>query len=447
MKKILVLITIGMILSGGLFPLTEEASNARTGMQEKASSGTKESSFQKNKKAQDNCQERIGEHIISALSEKGRVKITERKDEFLEFLWYDERYPLAIDILEPPGGFEKVIYLLPGSGSNFQSNFFTPIKDNIARYLAEKGYLVIGITPREDRVPYILKRCRCFNDWGLEKHREDVRKVIETVENVISLPYEMLGFSAGAVYALDYAASYSDKDKLLERIVLLGSIGEFDPDNEKELIDKAVKSEKAVKELISRGVYTDDSMKQMKLLAIFSTAFPYKDSGIKRNGYPGNFTLEGLAYFSLIHTNQLEGPTTKFSGLPEQWYYKEGLCYGKYTFSDDPRKDSYKLYNTDVSVIKKAALKIRSGLFPQRANLEIFSILHRGEEYSIDFGKIECAVLWINSEFGLGSYNYSVKEIINSGNSDVKFFLIKGYSHADLIYGKKAREDVWNLIT
>jgi len=186
----------------------------------------------------------------------------------------------------------------------------------------------------------------------------------------------------------------------------------------------------------------------MKLSNFFQDKKLVRDSDIELTHF-ANQSMDGIVCFVLnegfieqANKNSCVKAIITYEKFQNLVHEDKGLV-----LSDNPKKDSYEFYNTNVSAIKKAALKIRSGLFPQRANLEIFSIFHRGEEYSIDFRKIQCAVLWINSEFGLGSYDYSVREIINSGNSDVKFFLIKGYSHVDMVYGGKAREDVWNLIT
>jgi len=186
----------------------------------------------------------------------------------------------------------------------------------------------------------------------------------------------------------------------------------------------------------------------MKWLAIMSTLLPRKDSGVEREkGFSGNFTLEGLDYYMLIHTNRLSGPTTKYTGFPEQWYYNQGLCAGRYIFRENPRIDIYELFNTQVSVVKKATLKIRSGLFPQVANKDFFSVFSGDGNYTIRFDRIKTSVLWINSELGLGSHTFSLRRIRDAGNENVSFYLIPGYAHTDLVYGENAEKDVWSLVT
>jgi hypothetical protein len=87
---------------------------------------------------------------------------------WVEVNFYDEKYPLTVDVVG--SNFQtvkKVIYLLPGGGVNFRSSFFTPMDNNIAQFLRTKGYLVIGITPREDNVPSVLQQIPSWQGGAL----------------------------------------------------------------------------------------------------------------------------------------------------------------------------------------------------------------------------------------------------------------------------------------
>jgi len=390
----------------------------------------------------------VEKEIIDAFDKRGNVRVLYRdeKENCLEFLWFNERIPLTIDILMSSQKMpDKIIYLLPGSGSNFRSNFFTPVNDNLACFLREKGYLVIGITPSENNVPYFFQKCAFMKEWGLEKHRNDIREVISVIENKLEVPYEILGYSAGGMYTLDYASVYHS-DKLLKRIVVLGMVGEYNPVKERDLREKAVITEEAAKKVIENRIYIDNSMSLAKLLAPVSVIFPYGDSGIERGDFPGDFTDEGLIYYMLIHTNQLEGPTTKYTGMSENWYYEQGLCSGEYIFDENPKKDKYQLGESNISVIKKASLRVGSGIFPYKTTLDFFSVLAGGIDYSIDFRLIEANVTWINSELGMGNHSFALDKIREGGNSNVSFCVVPEYGHADLVYGSHAKGDVWSFI-
>lgn len=387
------------------------------------------------------------ERLLEIFEEKKVIsKLEDENWEFFEIEWFDERIPLTLDFLskkEQP--IEKIVYFLPGSGMNFRSNFFTPRKDNLAIFFLEKGYLVIGITPREDKVPYLFGRCYFMKDWGLEKHKNDIRKVISLIEKKTNVSYEILGFSAGAFYSLDYASTFY-QDYLLKRIIVLDAVGEYDLSKEKELREKAEITEKAIRNLIEKDkIYIDNSLALLKILIVIESIFPYRNSGVERINYSGDFTFEGLLYFTAIHTNQLEGPTTKYTKLPENWYFEKGWCAGEYIFKEDPKKDIYFLEHTKEKTLKLAAFKTNSGIYPYRTLLDIFSVLAGGKNYSICYENIKCEILWINSEFGMGNHTYVIEKIRNYGGK-VKFFLIENYGHADLIYGNNAKEDVWSYI-
>lgn len=389
--------------------------------------------------------------IVQEFEKEGKVKVVEKRFED-KYLLVEIKYidnlnepPITVDFLlnikEKP---KKIIYLLPGSALNFKSNFFTPRDYNLAKYLADSKYLVIGITPREDlAIP--VNNYEYMKNWGLEKHTEDVRKIISLVESVLPKKYEILGHSLGGIIALDYAAKYSSVDKKLKRVIVLDMVGEYENET---LRQYAQISYDALKSLWQQGYYADESMADSKKLILMAKIFPTADSGFPRSliaGDPtleGNFTLKGLVYYMLIHTNKVPGVLTPITGLPDNWHFKQGFCSGEYKFDpENPENDTYELYLTNYSTIQEATIKIRSGVYPTAVMLDVYKCWSGNS--SINWTKISVPVLWINCELGFDK-EFLPKEI--QEKLDVKFLVIPGYGHADIVYAENAT-DVWqNLI-
>ncbi len=435
MRKLFIIIVLGCLL-------IPSATIEKLNRERKERFGGDLAVYQKNRN--ENELEKIEiESLIDSFKEKKIFYKKETKEwKLVEFKWFDEKIPLSLSFFwRKESKIDKIVYFLPGSGMNFRGNFFTPLDRNLALFFSERGYLVIGITPREDNVIYFFQKCDFMKDWGLKKHKKDIRKVISLIEEKADLPYEILGFSAGAFYALDYAATFY-KDLLLKKIIVLDAVGEYDPVKEKDLKEKAEITENAIKNLIEKEkIYVDNSLALLKILILIESLFPYISSGVERINHSGCFTLEGLLYFTAIYTNRLEGPTTKYTNLPENWYYEQGWCNGTYIFKENPRKDIYFLKKTKVFTLKKAALKAKSGIYPYKSLQDIFSVIGGGRNYSIPYQTIRCEVLWINSELGMGNHTFCLKKI-----KEPNFILIKGYGHADLIYAKEAEKEVWRHI-
>lgn len=363
----------------------------------------------------------------------------------LQVEYADEPVPLSIDLLY--SNFvapSKVVYLLPGGGLNFQSNFFTPIDHNLAHYLRERGYLVIGINAREDSL-LTVGNSPLLKDWGLGKRKQDIRKVISTIQPVFPFGYELLGHSQGGWNALDYAATYSDS---LERVMVIDSLGPYDPNTETDLIAKAADSYDAYLALIANGEYANTAMFSFKALIAAATATPQADSGFSRQpyGHPGNFTWEGFLYFALVHTGLLEGDTTPYTGRADAWWYHQGFFDGFYTFDPDPLQDRYGLAKTPIGVINQAVLSVGAGNSTNAARRDIVAVMSGNGAYSIDFRAIDEPVNWVNAELGFGDHPYGARLIHQGGNPRVRFTVVPGYGHGDPTYSSTAETDYWPLL-
>jgi pimeloyl-ACP methyl ester carboxylesterase len=381
----------------------------------------------------------------SAVTERTR-NVTALTWTWVEMKYYDEEHPLTIDIVGSNFGRpRRIAYMLPGSGVNFRSSYFTPILDNLARHLVRNGYLVVGITPREDSFPAEAPT-DVMAGWGIEKHREDVRTVVSEIMDESAMPYEMLGFSYSGGYALDYAATYSDR---LERVVLLDFYA-FDPENEPEKIQAGNSICAAYAQILAGGYYVDDSLSQLKPLMIISTLAPDGDSGMARAllglPYEGNFTNNGLLHFMLINSAYLPGIHTPMTGLPRDWPLVQSTASGTYLLAEDPLDDEYTLANSNINTLRAGSLKTGSGLIPLVLQRDCMAVACENEAYTVDWSGIEEAVLWINAGEGYGGQNYGAERIRQSGNDDVTTHVIDGYGNGDPLYSDTANEDVWILI-
>jgi pimeloyl-ACP methyl ester carboxylesterase len=360
---------------------------------------------------------------------------------WLEINYYDETYPLTVDLLGSNfQSAQKIIYLLPGGGVNFKSSFFTPMNDNLAQYLRKEGYLVVGITPREDNVP--ASAAYCMANWGMEKHRTDIRKIINIIQTRIKLPYRILGHSFGASYALDYAGHYSDG---LEKIIAL-DIYSFDPGDAQKVYASEI-SYDAFLQLISRGQYADSSYSDIKSLMLISLILPKIDSGTSRValGYPGDFTFEGLLYFSMIDSYLVPGIHTPLTGLPGDWPLVQSYVSGGYNFAQNPLNDTYSLYHSDMFTLREAGFKVGSGLVPCAVYRDYFAVNAYNGAYAINWAGINKPVLWVNTALGYGNNLFGATLIRNAGNTNVRTAVIPGYGHLDALSSSTAKEDVWHL--
>ena len=364
---------------------------------------------------------------------------------WVEADFYDEPYPLTLNVVAAKYPFPaKVIYLLSASSLNFRSSFFTPIEESLASYLATNGYLVVGITPREDNVP-IEADPSVMAKWGMLKHRKDVRKIIRLVQALVRKPYDVLGHSLGAITALDYAGAYSEGQF---RSIMLLDIPSFDPVRQPDKIACAKLALGAYHRLLKDRVYRDTSVEGYKLLLAAATLYPDVDSGQPRAGLglPGNFTFDGLLHFSLIFTASMPGLITELTGLPQEWPMVQGNTAGDYDFAPDPADDSFELTLTDTDRLRQAVVEVGSGIAPVALARDYTSAIANLCGYRINWAGIQEKVTWINGELGMGAQTFGAKLIRRSGNTNVTVAVMPGYGHVDLIYSETAREDVWSRL-
>ena len=376
---------------------------------------------------------------------ESKIKIKEVKFtkewSWIELLYYDEQYPLAIDIVCSNETLpEKIIYMA-GGGINFKSAFFTPIENNLSHFLRKNGYLVIGITPREENIGEV-NSYEFMKEWGIEKHREDIRKVVNIIQSVVRLPYDMLGYSVAGNFVLDYASIYSDQ---LDKIIIL-DLESYDPNDTTQMYNLQLLYNATV-QIMDQGIYYDDFIGELKALASIVQLYPMEDSGESREalGLPGNFTFLGLMHFSLIYSGTLPGFHTEITGLPGEWWSTSQFA-GFYDFNYDPMEDNFGFYLTSFDRIIQGATNLGSGILPLAVWRDCAALDSFNNEYIINFNGIEEKVRWINSELGMGNYNYFTEIIKDTGNADVIATIVEGYGHVDLLWSDQAEKEVWPLL-
>lgn len=386
--------------------------------------------------------------VVRALQGTGRAVRTGQQDEpgwtWQEYKLYDQEISLTVDLVGSNQVLaRKVIYFLPGGGTNFRSSFFTPVAHNLAHFFNEQGYLVIGITPREHNLPITLPDYAFTAAWGMAQHRDDVRAIVELVNAAVSLPYEMLGHSYGASTALDYASTFPLE---MERLIAL-DIYSIDPEVDPEGARAAESTYAAHVELLANGTYVDDGGAGARLIANAPREWMLLDSGISREPYgaSGNFTLEGYFFFAMIETARLPGVHTPLTGLENDWPLQRGVFSGTYMLSTDPRADQYALAHVDRSTVDASASTTGSGMTPLALARDYWAVIVGNGAYTLDWSAIRSKLIWINSELGYGAQQYGAK-LIQAGNPDVSTDVIAGYGHGDLLMGRDADRDVWDKL-
>jgi pimeloyl-ACP methyl ester carboxylesterase len=384
------------------------------------------------------------DQIVSSLGSAARVADVVSTS---EWTWTkvdlaDEAVPLRIDILVTNGADDRrALFMFPGAGIDFDSNFFTPRDKNIAHFMRERGYIVIGINSRADSLsptasdPFLA-------GWGLAKLRDDAHAVITKLRPVIGRHFDLLGHSLGGVEALDYAARYPDD---LESLFLIDTLGPYDPVAEHTFVSNSEASSEAYATLLGQGIVTFDNTHSLGQLLAAAAAFPTADSGVPRTPFPGDFTLLGLVYFSLIHTGELPGIITPLTGLPQNWFAAEGAA-GTYTFDADPQLDAFSLTQTPFSVLLQALAGSGSGIVPTAQFRDVFAICSDNGDYVVPFADIRAKVSWVNTSLGLGNHPYASRLITAGGNPSVRYSVVDGYGHLDPVYGVNASRDFWSVL-
>ncbi|MFH0977614.1 MAG: hypothetical protein V1874_17685 [Spirochaetota bacterium] len=353
----------------------------------------------------------------------------------------EETYPITINVLASLKKMpEKIVYMIAPPGFNFQFNYFSNSDKSIARYMMDNDYLVIGITFRENNLPPETNEV-FLKDWGLKKHRLDIRKIVTTINKIIKLPYDMLGQAASAVCVLDYAASYSDN---LDTIILLDT-DSFDPSIQPEKVQYANMTYSALNQIMDGGTYADPFVINLQNLIHTALLYPGMDSGQSREfmGLPGNFTVNGLVHLALIYTTYMAGIHTPITGLPGEWVMLQGVSAGYYNFAFDPAQDTFGLNNISLPVVDAATLLNGSGITPIAINRDLHALLSLNGQYTINWKGIKEKVIMVNGQYSSGNQTYYGTLIQNAGNNDVSITVIPGYAYLDLLLGENAQTDVW----
>ncbi|MGF1431796.1 thioesterase domain-containing protein [Kitasatospora sp. LaBMicrA B282] len=343
--------------------------------------------------------------------------------------------PPVLDLLLPPAGtpLHRIAVLLPGGGLNVRANFGTAHHGrSLARFLTENGYLVLGITPREDALtPETEQHGPPCAGWGLAAHRRDAETVLTALPQALGLPYELFGHSAGAALALDLAARPTNR---AQRVVVLDTTGPYDPQAEPELATRAAELATAMDERLTRGeVLVDPGLKGLFARA---GADPTGDSPFPRPDRPGTvFTHLGLLHYALTHTAELPGPAN--------WIYHRGHSSGSYAFGATAADDRFALRHTPLAVWQRVIAELGSGVQPTALLRDLAAVWGgRGEVHRIDWAAIEAPVVWVNTELGRGDHDLGAR-LIRAGGTPVDYRVLPGYGHGDLLWGVDAEHEVW----
>lgn len=342
-------------------------------------------------------------------------------------------YPLTVSFLgsnfSTPRG---VVYLLPGGGMNFRASFFTPADDNLAQYFRNAGYLVIGITPREDKVPSTAAPYSCMKDWGMKRHVDDIAEVIARIQNSPAFSgrkFRVLGHSFGASFALDYLDKYDSW--ALEKVIALDIY---------KVSDDEVFSRGSV-EIFSDpynylGSYADTSYADLRTLMFVSLLLPdVPASPALVPGLPGAFTYEGFLYYSLIESSELDAVELG------DWPLRKGYAAGLYDRNapENPGDDAYGMSVTSMCTLRDASLKLGSGVVPFAVYRDYFAAnapYYYSGVYSLDWN-LPAKVLWLNTEFGYGS------RFADYGAASV----IPGLGHLDVLANKSyVKSSCWKYL-
>lgn len=354
-----------------------------------------------------------------------------------QLLLYDsDVLPIKIDILKcitKPS--KKNIYLSPGSGLNIENNFITPKNNNLATFLVNKGYLVIGITPREDTAPLSFN-FELMKDWGLQKHTDDFSEIIDIFQNIHNINYDVLGHSAGALATLNYSSNANDSK--LNAVRLIDIVGQYHPNSQE--FQNAQVSLNATNQLINSGTFVNTEILGLRFLVQQAQTNPTGDSGFPRPTI-GNFTNEGILFFSLIFTGQLPGSLTPITGLPGSWHFKQGFLAGIYEFGPTPQEDRYSLTHTDIQTVYSAINSLGSGIYPLAYERDFYALW--SGSFPLQFGNIRVPVFYINTELGFGDASFTIS-LLNKAR--VTYTIINDYGHADPVYSNTANVDFWNKL-
>lgn len=347
----------------------------------------------------------------------------------------DGPVPLDVDVLLAGTGAAatRTVYLLPGGGLNTAAGFLTPRGRGLAHFLCAKGFLVIGVSPREDGLtepgPEVC-------EWGLARHRQDVLRVVAAVQSVRPTPYQLLGHSAGAVLALDVAASEGLPAPGPERVLVLDTTGPYDREAEPELAARADGLLAATEALLAEGTPVLDT--GLKGLFARAAADPLGDSPMPRpvQGSASRFSNAGLLHYALTQTGRLPGPAN--------WIYHQGFSSGSYHFGASAAEDRFALDHSPLGVWSDAVARLGSGLQPTALLRDLAAVwAGREDVHRIDWSAIRAEVVWVNAGLGRGDHDLGARLIREGSGVPVRFTVVPGYGHGDVVWSATARDDVW----
>lgn len=360
---------------------------------------------------------------------------------WIELDIHDEDYPLTVDILGSNGLIPRgIVYMLPGGAQNFRSSYLTPLDGGLAQYYRRHGYLVIGISPREDHVSDAERDLAFMARWGMAQHRSDIHSVVTLVQSISELPFELLGHSYGAASALDYASVHPNE---LRRVVAL-DIYSIDPNVDRASINRARRTYEAYVTLMESGVYADDSYHDFGPLVRRSLRSPDADAGT--TPATGQYTSKQMLLFGMIYSSVLPGIHTPLTGLPGDWPMTMSTIAGRY-FTGDVLEDDAQLFTrTHAATLRGAAEVLGGGLISMAFARDFWAVAALEPEYTLRWQEITTEVVWLNSELGYGNQTYGAELIRQAGNTRVEVAVIPEYGHADMLWSKTAREDVWQRL-
>ncbi|WP_145907087.1 hypothetical protein [Kitasatospora viridis] len=316
--------------------------------------------------------------------------------------------PVRVDLFPVTGPHSAgaprgIVVLLPGGGLNARAAFAVARGRSLVEFLADHGYLPIGITPREDAGDPAEAA-----EWGLATHRTDAERVLAAVEEHLALPFglplDLLGHSAGAALALDLAAQPGSTAR---RVLVLDTTGPYDPQREPELVERAERLCAQFEQMVGAGELVLDP----GLKASFAAAERDPE-------------LRGRLEFALTRTAELPGPAN--------WIYHQGHSAGGPAL--------------DLDVWARAMAALGSGVQPTALLRDLAALwAGRTEVYRIDWSAIRAEVRWINAELGRGDHDLGPR-LVRAGGAAVDYRVVPGFGHGDVVWAPQAENAVWPLL-
>jgi pimeloyl-ACP methyl ester carboxylesterase len=326
---------------------------------------------------------------------------------------------------------------------NFRASFMIPPEGNLAHFFRRHGYLVVGITPREDTVPADVRDTAFMEDWTMTQHRDDIRKVVSLVQSIVPLPYELLGHSYGAASALDYAGAYPGD---AARVIAL-DIYSFDPRVDNGAMRRARRTHAAYLDLQRAGVHADTSYADFQSLAREGLGRPDGGFGPGKDDEYARYTSKQMLLFGMIYSAVLPGVHTEITGLPGDWPMAMSTVAGDEGWEFRPSDDNRTFARTSLPTLLLAADELGGGLISMAFARDYWSVVSMVEgEHALPWENIVGDVLWVNSELGYHDQMYGAELIGQASGARVKTAVVPGYGHADMLWSRTAREDLWESL-